>query len=186
MRRHESRHAPALVLMLAIMIAAIVSIRLGGNCFAADYDSSRARSLYRTGLVLIDNTAYLEALDCLGEAEQILEAAGETESRAYSDILYAKAEAKMKGRIHQDFCAAYVKSALKDVLAANKLRETLTDIPAQTLAEGYYLAGIIQTKFIPSRRENGYRCLEKCVTVNPGSAACKRELSGLLKHRSEK
>jgi hypothetical protein len=185
---YHSGHSRAGVTFLILLAAVTAAITIGGagNCRAGDYDLSKVRSLYRSGLVLIDKKSYLEALDCLSEARQILEKSKSENSREFSDILYAMAEAKMKGRIHQGFSAAYVKSALKDVLAANKVRETMTDIPAQTLAEGYYLAGIIQTKFIPSRREDGYRCLEKCVTVNPGSAACKRELSGLLKLRKEK
>ena len=137
---------------------------------------SRAEKLLKVGLVLADRTSYLEALDPLNEAAQLLDEAGKQATRIYADVLVAIAETKTKGRIHQGFPAAYVKGALKDVQAANKLRERFQDIPRQQLAQSYYLEGVIHKRFF-LRKEKARDCFQKAVNVDSGFAPAKRELS---------
>ena len=71
--------------------------RLGGEASSA-------------GITLSDLTDYLEALDILSEAQDVMEASGLNESALYADILYTLAQTKIKARIHQNFPAFYVKS----------------------------------------------------------------------------
>lgn len=137
-----------------------------------------AERLYNAGLALAERTQYLEALDLLSEAGDLLEASGKKQSRAYGDVLVALAQTKIKGRLHQNFPASYVKTALKEIQAANKLRERLSDVLPQQLAEGYYLEGFIHKKFF-LRKEKARSCLDKAVKIDPGFAAAKRELSEL-------
>lgn len=139
----------------------------------------RAEKLYKAGLDLVQRTHYLEALDLFGEARDLLDYSGQERTRLYGDILFSLAETKIKGRLHQGFPASYVKSALKDVQAANKLREKLTDILPQQLGAGYYLEGFIHKKFF-MRKEKALACFVKAVNIDPGSTAAKRELSELV------
>jgi hypothetical protein len=122
---------------------------------------------------------YLEALDQLGEARDVLELSGKTRSRVYGDVLYAIAETKIKGRIHQRFSASYVKSALEDVRACNRLRERLPNILPQQLAQSYYLEGVIYKRYF-HRFHEACSLLRKSVDMDPANAAAKRELSELI------
>lgn len=140
---------------------------------------AKAGRLLKVGLTLAEKTHYLEALDPLTEAADLLEEAGKQTTRVYADVLFAIAQTNTRGRIHQDFPAAYIKGALKNVQAANKLRERFQDIPAQQLAQGYYLEGFIHKRFF-LRTEKALACFRKAVNVDPGFAAAKRELSELV------
>jgi hypothetical protein len=134
--------------------------------------------LLGTGQLLTEKAHYLEALDLLEEAKDMLEASGRNHTATYAEVLYTLAETKIKARNLQDFPAYYVKTALQDVQAANKLREKLADVLPQKLAEGYYLEGYIHKKFFMRKRE-ARSFLRKAVTIDPGHAAAKRELSEL-------
>jgi len=148
-----------------------------------------ARALLLAGQNLVEKTHYLEALDLFEEARDMLEASGQEQSREYADLLSVMAQTKIKGRMYQNFPAAYVKSALPDIQTANRLRERISEIPPQQMADGYYLEGFIHKKFF-MRLEQARKCFEKAITVYPGLAAAKRELSELtapkLKDRGEK
>ncbi len=134
-----------------------------------------ADELLKTGQLLIEKTNYLEALDLLDEARDLLSASGKDQTALYADVLYSLAQAKIKARLHQDFPAYYVKTALREIQAANKLRDRLGDVLPQKLAEGYYLEGYIQKKFF--MRKNAARlCFKKATAIDPGSASAKREL----------
>jgi hypothetical protein len=98
-----------------------------------------AEKLLQVGQLCAKNTHYLEALDLLEKARDILEASGGDSSGIYADVMFAIAETKIKARLHQDFPANYVKTALQDVQISNKLRERLPGVHTQKLAEGYYL-----------------------------------------------
>jgi tetratricopeptide (TPR) repeat protein len=139
----------------------------------------QADKLYKVGQELVDQTHYFEALDLLDEARDILETAGATNTSLYGDVLFSLAETKIKGRMHQNFPAYYVKTALREVQAANKLRDKLTGVLPQKLAEGYYLEGYIDKRFF-MRNKLAKACLEKAVRIDPGSVAAKRELSELI------
>jgi hypothetical protein len=134
---------------------------------------------------LADKTHYLEALDLLEEARSILESDGSRQTTLYGDILFSLAHTKIKGRLYQNFSAYYVKTALQDVQAANKLREKLPNILPQRLAEGYYLEGLIQKRFF-MRADRAEACFLKAVSVDPGAAAAKRELSELIPEKGQK
>ena len=149
------------------------------TAWAAEAPMVRAERLYKTALDLTQRTHYLEALDLLDEAKDLLDHSGQERTRLYGDILFSVAETKIKGRLHQGFPASYVKSALKDVQAANRLREKLSDILPQQLAAGYYLEGFIHKKFF-MRKEKALECFVKAVNIDPGSTAAKRELSELV------
>jgi hypothetical protein len=144
-----------------------------------------AEKLYKLGQDLSDKTHYLEALDVLDEARDILETFGVSGTGLYGDVLYTLAQTKIKGRIHQDFSAYYVKTALQDIQAANKLREKLAVMLPQKLAEGYYLEGYIHKRFF-MRNKLAKACLEKAVAIDPGAVAAKRELSELLPSEDQK
>jgi hypothetical protein len=92
---------------------------------------------------------------------------------------------KIKGRVHQGFPAAYVKSALKDVQACNNLREKTPGVLPQQLAESYFLEGYILKRFF-MRNEEARSCFEKAVSIDPGSSAAKRELSELREGQGDK
>jgi tetratricopeptide (TPR) repeat protein len=146
---------------------------------------AKVEMLLKVGLALAEKTHYLEALDPLSEAADLLEEAGKQNTRAYGDALFGLAQTKTRGRLHQGFPAAYVKSALREVQTANKLRERLQDIPPQQMAQGYYLEGFIYKKFF-LRNEKALSCFRKAVNVDPGFAAAKRELSELISEKEPK
>ncbi len=152
---------------------------------AAEPGGISAEKLLKTADELADKTRYLEALDLLEEARDILESNGSGQTALYSDVLFGVAHTKIKGRLHQNFSAYYVKSALKDVQAANKLREKLPNMLPQRLAEGYYLEGLIQKRFF-LRTDEARACFLKAVNVDPGAAAAKRELSELIAGTEQK
>ena len=149
------------------------------SVLAADMAVVQAEKLLRVGQELAEKTHYLEALDLMEEARLTLEAAQATQTGLYGDTLFAIAETKIKGRLHQGFPAQYVKSALKEIRAANKLREMLRDILPQKLGEGYYLEGYVLKKFFLRNRE-AIVCFRKAVNTDPSNAAAKRELSELI------
>ncbi len=138
----------------------------------------QASKLFQTGQVLAEKTHYLEALDLLYEAREITEASDRQQTGLYAEILYALAQTKIRGRLHQQFPAHYVKTALEDVQTANKVRELIPGMLPQKLAEGYFLEGFIQKKFF-LRRNEARACLEKAKNLDPGSAAVRRELFDL-------
>ena len=146
---------------------------------AADMAVVQAEKLLRVGQELAEKTHYLEALDLMEEARLTLEAAQAAETGLYGDTLFAIAETKIKGRLHQSFPAQYVKTALKDIRTANKLREMLREVLPQKLGEGYYLEGYVQKKFFRRTRE-AIVCFRKAVKADPSNAAAKRELSELI------
>lgn len=149
---------------------------------AQNYATSLAQSpepqaikLLQAGQGLAEKTHYLEALDLLQEARDVVEASGAQQTPLYADVLYTLAQTKIRGRLHQEFPAHYVKTALDDVQLANKLREQLSGILPQKLAQGYFLEGYIHKKFF-LRRNEALACLRRAVSMDPGSAAAKREL----------
>lgn len=181
-RTHAKKGNPLRTIIWAVVIGVLVSAPAVGWAEPAEITAER---LYRAGLTLVEKTQYLEALDLLSEAGDLLEASGNQQSRAYGDVLSALAQTKIKGRLHQNFPSSYVKSALKDIQASNKLREKLPDVLPQQLAEGYYLEGFIHKKFF-MRREKALSCLVKAVNIDPGFAAAKRELSELISDADRK
>ncbi len=127
-------------------------ILLPPKSYSQEPVSVQVEKLFKLGQTLSDQTHYLEALDLFQEARDMLEEFGQNGTAMYADLLFAQAQAKIKGRIHQDFSAYYVKSALQDIQAANKLRERLTGILPQKLAEGYYLEGYIHKKVFLAKK----------------------------------
>ncbi|MFC1834960.1 hypothetical protein ACFL2Q_09520 [Thermodesulfobacteriota bacterium] len=174
----ESRSIRTAVICCAICTVLFTSSQAGGTP-RPDQPEIMAEKLYRAGLVLVEKTNYLEALDLLEEAKAFLESAGKTETHSYADILTTIAQTKIKGRLHQKFTAYYIKSALKEIQAANRLREGLAGVPPQKLAEGYYLEGVVHKRFF-MRKAEARQCFEKAVKAYPGFAAAKRELSELM------
>jgi tetratricopeptide (TPR) repeat protein len=158
---------------------------VAGTSWAQNQVAIEAENLFKLGESLAERTHYLEALDVLEEARDTLESSGDTASALYGDILFALAQTKIKGRIHQDFSAYYVKTALQDIQAANKLREKLTGVLPQKLAEGYYLEGYIHKRFF-MRRNLASVCFDKAVRIDPGAVAAKRELSELKPFEDQK
>jgi tetratricopeptide (TPR) repeat protein len=156
-----------------------VMVLMLGAAVAADAATPRPEKLLRAGLELSEKTHYLEALDLLEEARDTLEAERVTQTALYGDVLYALAETRIKGRLHQSFPAQYVKFALKEVQLANKVRERLHDLPPRKFAEGFFVEGYIQKKFF-KRISEAIACLEKAVSIDPGFAAAKRELGELV------
>jgi hypothetical protein len=159
-----------------LVMAALVP--LSSVAHANEQPALTTDRLLGTGQLLSGKAHYLEALDLLEEAKDMLEASGRNDTATYAEVLYTLAETKIKARNLQDFPAHYVKAALQDVQAANKLREKLSDVLPQKLAEGYYLEGYIHKKFFMRKRE---ACiyLKKAKTIDPGHVAAKRELSEL-------
>lgn len=172
------------LLPLLLCCAAFVSL-VQGTAFGADPPEILAENRLKTAKMLVEKTHYLEALDLLEEAKDILETAGTVNSAIYPDILFELAQTKIRGRLHQNFPASYVKSALEDVQAANKAREKLTEALPQKLAEGYYLEGFIQKKFF-MRNDTATKCFLRAVGIDPGYIAAKRELSELVADEKQK
>jgi len=158
------------------VILATVLVHKG--LYATDAPLVGPEKLLKAGQELAENSHYLEAVDLLEEARDILENNGRPQSSIYGDVLFTIAQTKIKGRLHQNFSAYYVKTALHEIQAANKLRERLPDIMPQRLAEGYYLEGYIQKRFF-MRNDQALACFTKAVNIDPGFAAAKRELSDL-------
>ncbi len=171
-------------LRIYFVALALVLISPGfGN--SADTGAVLAEKLFNTGITLSDRTDYLEALDVLSEAQDALDSSGLNESALYADVLYTLAQTKIKARIHQNFPAFYVKSALQEVQASNKLKEKIRGILPQKLAEGYYLEGYIHKKFF-MRTNVALTCFTKAVSIDPGFVAAKRELSELITEEGQK
>ncbi|MBM3298917.1 MAG: hypothetical protein FJY85_03080 [Deltaproteobacteria bacterium] len=143
-----------------------------------------AEKLLAVGKTLVDRSHYLEALDLFNEARALLEREGGIGSALYADILYMSAEAKIKGRLHQGFPALYVKTAIEDVQTANTIREGISGILPQKLAEGYYLEGMIHKRFF-MRTEHAKSCFWKAVNVDSGHVAARRELSEAVAQEKE-
>ena len=146
---------------------------------ASDPQTVTPKKLLDTGRILAEKTCYIEALDLFDEARLMLGKKGETRTGLYADVLYALSETKIKGRLHQQFPAYYVKTALDDIQEANRIREGLNGVLPQKMAEGYYLEGIIHKRFFMRKRQ-AVSCFVKAVNIDPGSVAAKRELSELM------
>lgn len=160
----------------AVFLAVLICV---GSAHCANPDPLLAKKLYRTGLELSERTHYLEALDLLEEAAGIMAALGRDKSLFYADIMYAKAETKIKARIHQGFPAIYVKTALKEARTANRIREKGSGVLPLKLAEGYYLEGYIHKRFF-MRVKRARELFMRCIKLDPGHSAAKRELSEVL------
>jgi len=148
-------------------------------CLGAAAAGPDAKSLLNTGTILVDRTHYLEALDLLEEAKDILDHDGMHQTTLYGDVLYALAETKIKGRLHQSFSAYYVKTALDDIEEANTIREKIGGILPQKLAQGYYLEGIIHKRFFMDK-EKAKSCFMKAVNIDPNFSAARREWGELI------
>ncbi len=159
-----------------VAVAALIVIPYFAH--ANDQPPMTADKLLSAGQQLSERTHYLEALDLLEEAKDMLEASQANQTGIYADVLYSLAETKIKARNLQGFPAYYVKTALQDIHAANKLREKLAHVLPQRLAEGYYLEGYIHKKFF-MRKHEACIYLKKAETTDPGYAAAKRDLSEL-------
>ncbi len=166
-----------IVLPFAVAIAALSLVfTFFQGTLAAGMD---AKSLLNTGTILVDRTHYLEALDLLEEARDILDRDSMDQTTLYGDVLYALAEAKIKGRLYQNFSAYYVKTALEDIQAANRIREKIGGILPQRMAQGYYLEGFIHKRFFMDK-DKAESCFMKAVSIDSSSAAAKREWSELI------
>ena len=168
--RQFKRYYQSFAAVIALVPAAL---------YAADTLPIQVETLLKTGQELAEKSHYLEALDLLDEARDTLETNDSLKTSIYADVLFTLAQTKIKGRLHQNFPAHYVKTALQDIQAANRLRERLPEILPQRLAEGYYLEGYIQKRFF-MRADEALACFTKAVKVDPGLGAAKRELSGLV------
>ena len=176
------RSSPRFSCCCALLI--LVTALVPGELCASDAIPIGPEKLLKVGQELAENSHYLEALDLLEEARDTLESDGTPRSPVYADVLFTIAQTKIKGRLHQNFSAHYVKTALHEIQAANKLRERLPDTVPQRLAEGYYLEGYIQKRFF-MRNNQALACFRKAVNVDPGLAAAKRELSDLIAGESK-
>ncbi len=156
----------------------MVFFLLSSGLFAAEPGAIGPEKLLQTGQELADKTHYLEALDLLEEARDILDNNGSPQGSIYADVLFTLAQTKIKGRLHQNFAAHYVKTALHDIQTANKLRERLPDTVPQRLAEGFFLEGYIQKRFF-MRTNQAMTCFSKALKIDPGLAPAKRELAEL-------
>jgi tetratricopeptide (TPR) repeat protein len=161
-----------IILFGAVFVATLV-------CPSNGLSKQDPLKLLQTGKILVDRTHYLEAIDLFEEARDILDSEEKSETALYGDILYAIAEAKIKGRIHQGFSAYYVKSALAEIQRANKIREKTSGVLPQKLAQGYYLEGFIHKRFF-RRKEEAMSCFVKTVNIDPSHAAAKRQLSDVI------
>ena len=175
-RRKRTRGGVRTSVLLTVVVVVLIGQFNGVGL--AQSQEAQALKLLQTGLVLAEKTQYLEALDLLQEARDILDASGGQQTALYAEVLYSLAQTKIRGRLHQDFPAYYVKAARDDVQAANKLREMLPGIVAQKLAEGYFLEGFIHKKFF-LQRSTAIACFRRAIKIDPGFAAAKRELSEL-------
>jgi tetratricopeptide (TPR) repeat protein len=159
-----------------LVVAALISFPSLSH--ANDRPPMTADKLLSAGQSLSERTHYLEALDLLDEAKDMLEQSGGNQTALYAEVLYGLAQTKIKARNLQGFPAYYVKTALQEIHAANKLREKLPDVLPQRMAEGYYLEGYIHKKFF-MRKVVARSCFEKAKKVDPGFAPALRELSEL-------
>jgi tetratricopeptide (TPR) repeat protein len=159
-----------------LAIAALMA--LPSFSHANDQPTMTADKLLTAGQTLAERTQYLEALDLLDEAKDMLEASGADQTALYADVLYDLAQTKIKARNLQGFPAYYVKTALQEIHAANKLREKLSDVLPQKMAEGYYLEGYIHKKFF-MRKDVARSCFKKATKIDSGFAPALRELSEL-------
>lgn len=159
-----------------LLTIAVLLFPSGGG--AAEASAIGPEKLLQTGQELVDKTHYLEALDLLEEARDILDNNGSPRGSIYADVLFTLAQAKIKARLHQNFSAYYVKTALHNIQTANKLRERLPDAAPQRLAEGLFLEGYIQKRFF-LRTKQAMACFSKALKIYPGLAPAKRELAEL-------
>jgi hypothetical protein len=135
--------------------------------------------MLRMAETLVKKTHYLEALDVLNEARDHIEELGATQNSLYADLLHCMAQAKIMGRLHQGFPAFYVKTALEDIQAANKLRENLPGTLPQRLSEGYFLEGYIHWNYF-RRRNQAMALYVRAISLDSGNSAAKRALSELI------
>lgn len=164
------------VLFSVILISSWASLSWTQTVVTQDLQVTK---LLNVGRSLVERTHYLEALDLLDEARDYLEVSGSDQPELYADILYELARAKIKARLYQNFPAYYVKTALEDIQASNRIRERLDKTVPQKLADGYYLEGFVHKKFY-MRREQAEINFLKALKIDPGSVAAKRELSELI------
>ncbi|MCX5871706.1 MAG: hypothetical protein NTY51_00480 [Deltaproteobacteria bacterium] len=164
------------VLFSVILISSWASLSWTQTVVTQDLQVTK---LLNVGRSLVERTHYLEALDLLDAARDYLEVSGSDQPELYADILYELARAKIKARLYQNFPAYYVKTALEDIQASNRIRERLDRTVPQKLADGYYLEGFVHKKFY-MRREQAEINFLKALKIDPGSVAAKRELSELI------
>jgi tetratricopeptide (TPR) repeat protein len=162
----------------------IAVLLLPSGLFAAEAVTIGPEKLLQTGQELAEKTHYLEALDLLEEARDILDSNGSPRGSLYADVMFTLAQTKIKGRLHQNFSAHYVKTALQDIQTANKLRERIPEVVPQRLAEGFFLEGHIQKRFF-MRTNQAMACFSKAVNIDPGLAPAKRELFELMLQESK-
>jgi tetratricopeptide (TPR) repeat protein len=153
--------------------------------FSGEMEEDQAAKLLGMGQTLAEKTHYLEALDLLQEARALVEGPEVKNVGILGDVLFELGQTKIKARLHQNFPAHYVKTALEDLQAANRLREKLPGTLPQKLAQGYFLEGFIHKKFF-MRNDRALSCFRKAVNIDPGLAAAKRELSELLPGEEQK
>jgi hypothetical protein len=171
------RSACAFLWAISVLIAGIGDV--AGAAGASEAVQARSEKLLKEGGELSDNQFYLEALDVLVEARDFMEAAGGKENRIYAEILFVMAQTKIKARLHRNFPANYVKTALEDVKTSNRILDRLPGVLPQKIAQGYFLEGFIQKKFF-MRRDKAIYCFNRAVKSDPGFSAAKRELSELV------
>jgi tetratricopeptide (TPR) repeat protein len=179
---HESvKGSFCAMLWFAIVALLLVPKTVSGGEFSVGEPAAGAQAvkLLNVGQTLAEKTQYLEALDLLQEARDLLEGPEEKNAGVLGDVLFALAQTRIKARLHQNFPAHYVKIALEEVQASNKLREQASGTLPQKLAEGYFLEGFIHKKFF-LRKEKALYCFRKALRIDPGLAAAKRELSELI------
>lgn len=171
-------------LLLNVMIV-ILSLSLNGHAQVQVSSDVQASKLLNVGKALSERSHYLESLDLFEEARDILETSGMDNSALYSDVLHEMAKTKIKARLHQNFPAQYVRTALEDVQLSNRVREKLSGALPQSLAEGYYLEGYIHKKFF-MRMDQAHANFLRALRVDPASVAAKRELSELISSHENK
>ena len=167
-----------------LVIFTIVSVELPFAQLNVSSDV-QASQLFSTGRSLSERSHYLESLDLLEEARDVLESSGLVSIGLYADVLHEMAKTKIKGRLHQNFPAQYVKTALEDIQLCNRVREKMLDTLPQNLSEGYYLEGYIHKKFF-MRMDQAQANFLKALKVDPASVAAKRELSELISNQQPK
>ncbi len=182
MLRQETNVLRQLFRMLFVgLIAASFVTFYAQECSCQDLhvEELQVLRLLNIGKLLIQRTHYLEALDLLEEARDTLDVSSLDRPELYADILYQRTQAKIKARLYQNFPAYYVKTALEDIQASNRIRERSNKTVPQKLADGYYLEGFIHKKFF-MRKEQAESNFIKALKIDPGSVAAKRELSELI------
>lgn len=169
----------AVTILLSFLLnsAGIAQVNLSSDTLAP--------KLFSVGKSLSERSHYLESLDLYEEARDILESSGLDKTSLYADVLHEMAKTKIKARLHQNFPAQYVKTALEDVQLSNRVREKLAGVLPQNLAEGYYLEGYIHKKFF-MRMDQAQANFLKALRVDPGAVAAKRELSELISNQENK